>query len=186
VAINTDDTPPSDEATIEDNCVTAYKNLGLFASSAGLSFLKDSFRIPGIFGVNTLLPKDPKEVKLKIKLYEVSGGGQGEFWISLSNGIDPEQDSVSITIQPNGAVKYYINGSSTTLLDPINAKPLPYTYEINLAINGNRVNSVVNSTYYQNNLPVNGGPKYLFFGYKKKSNQGTVYIHVDVVDLEFK
>ena len=123
---------------------------------------------------------------MKIKLYEISGGGQGEFWISLSNGLDPEQDSMSITIQPNGAVKYYTNGTSTNIIDNINAKPIPYTYDINLTINGNRVNSVVNSTYYHNNLTVNSGPKYLFFGYKKKSNQGTVFIHVDVVNLEFK
>jgi len=185
VKLITNDTPPSTEPIIENGCAT-YKGLGISASSAGLSFLQNSFRIPGSFGIITPLPIDPKEVSLTIKFLDISGGGQGEFWVALSNGTDPVLDSMSITIQPKGPVKYYINGAPTEPTVPINAVPIPYTYSIKLTINGNYVNSVVNSTYYRNNLAVSSGPKYLFLGYTKRSNQGTVNVQVDVVDLEFK
>jgi len=182
-----DDTSLSTEPTSDENgCVIAYKDLGISSSGVVLSFLQDSFRIRGNFGVSTPLPKDPKEISLTIKLFDIAGGGQGEFWIALSNGTDPEKDSMSIAVQPNGYVKYYSNGNPTTLIDTIIAKPSPYTYEIQLTIDGNRVNSVVNSTYYRNNLAVNGGPKYLYLGYTKRSNQGTVSLQVDVVNLKFK
>ena len=182
----TEDTPLSAEPASENGCVTAYKDLGIFASSAGLSYLQKSFRVPGNFGITTPLPKNPQKVSLTLKLYDISGGGQGEFWIALSNDVDPEQDSVSIAIQPKGPVKYYVNGEDMSRVDNIEANPLPYLYKIELTIDGTYVDSVVNSAYYQNNLPVASGPKYLFIGYKKRSNQGTVNIQVDITSLEIE
>lgn len=133
--------------------------------------------------MTTPLPKDPQSVSLRVNFSDLSGGGQGEFWITLSNGLDPDKDSMSIALQPNGSLKYYQDGNEKTRHT---LQPGLSSYTINLTINGIDVISDVNSSSSTLSLPVNGGPRYLFIGYSKKASGGTITLKIDVSNLEFK
>ncbi len=179
----TEDTSLSTDPTSENGCITGYKAFGISTSASKLSFLQNSFGTQGKFGLITPLPKDPKTVSLKVNFADLSGGGQGEFWITLSNGPEPDKDSMSIALQPNGSLKYYQDGNEKTRHT---LQPGLSSYTINLTIKGIDVISDVNSSSSTLSLPVNGGPRYLFIGYSKKASGGTITLKIDVSNLEFK
>jgi len=127
------------------------------------------------------------EISFDVKLDDIS---DGEFWIALSNGVNPDQNSVSIRIQSNGLVRLYdINGDFYTdktwnelRNGTIYSANKPFYYKFVIRISGSNLNIGINNT----RLNLSGRPEYLFLGYKNKSSVKPVTVFVDVSNLEMK
>jgi hypothetical protein len=180
--------PDLAETNSSGDCAQAsVPGLGISASRAGVSFGINNFREQGTFGIATSLPTDAT-VTLQVKFLVLS---QGEFWIALSNTPSPENKMMILALQPNtGEVRFYSDQTSRfsnkynyrdLLTNTTLSSSLPYTYNITFAISGNRVSPRIHFT----NLPPQtvNLPRYLFIGYNKKSNQGSMTIQVEISDL---
>ena len=180
--------PDLAETNSSGDCAQAsVPDLGISASRAGVSFGINNFREQGNFGIATSLPTDAT-VTLQVKSLVLT---QGEFWIALSNTPNPEDKMMILALVPNtGEVRFYSDQTSRfsnkyhyrdLLTNTTLSSSLPYTYNITFAISGNRVSPRIHFT----DLPPQtvNLPRYLFIGYNKKSNQGSMTIQVEISDL---
>ena len=165
----------------------SYPGLGIEPSQGTiLSFTPTSISINETTGITTKFSNDVTEISFDVKLNNIS---EGEFWIALSNGADPDNNSVSIRIQSNGLVRVYdINGKEYSektwneLRDgTIYSANKPFYYNFVIRISGSNLNIGINNT----RLNLSGRPDYLFLGYKNKSAK-LVTLSVDVSNLEMK
>jgi hypothetical protein len=110
------------------------------------------------------------EISFDVRLDDIS---DGEFWIALSDGVNPDQNAVSIRLQSNGLVRVYdINGNFYTektwnelRQNTIYSANKPFYYKFVIRISGTNLNIGINNT----RLNLTGRPDYLFLGYKNKS-----------------
>lgn len=180
--------PDLAETASQGDCAQAsIPGLGISTSRAGVSFGVNNFREQGTFGIATTLPTDAT-VSLQVKFLVLS---QGEFWIALSNTPNPENRMMILALQPNtGEVRFYSDQTSRfnnkyryndLLTNTALSNTLPYTYNITFAISGNNVSPRIHYT----NLPAQivNLPKYLFIGFNKKSNLGSMTLQVEISDL---
>lgn len=165
----------------------SYPDLGIEPSQGTiLSFTPPSISINETTGITTKFSNDVNEIRFDVKLNNIS---EGKFWIALSNGTDPDNNSVSIRIQSNGLVRFYdINGNEYSektwneLRDgTIYSANNPFYYNFVIRISGSNLNIGINNT----RLNLFGRPDYLFLGYKNKSAK-MVSLSVDVSNLEMK
>jgi len=170
------------------NCTFASApDLGISASSTGISFGINAFREQGTFGIATSLPTEAT-ISLSVNLTVLT---QGEFWIALSNEPNPENNMAIIALQSQfGEVKIYNNQTDTFveryLWDELTSNTTlgngpPYLYNITFNTNGNKVTQQIHFT----NLPSQfvNLPNYLFIGYNKKSSLGSVTMQVEVTNI---
>lgn len=152
-----------------------------------LSFVQPSILINETTGITTRFSNNVTEISFDIKLEDVT---DGELWIALSNGMDPDHNAVSIRIQSNGLVRIYdVNGNFYTektwneLRDgTIYSANKPFYYNFVIRISGTNLNIGINST----RINLSGRPEYLFFGYKNKSAVKDVSLFAEVSNLEMK
>ena len=166
----------------------SYPDLGIEPSqSTVLSFAQPSISINETTGITTRFSKDVAEISFDVKLDDIS---DGEFWIALSNGVDPDHNAVSIRLQSNGLARIYdVNGnlySEKTWNDLRDGTSYsankPFYYNFVIRISGTNLNIGINTT----RLNLSGTPKYLFLGYKNKSAAKPVTLFVEVSNLEMK
>lgn len=166
----------------------SYPDLGIEPSqSTVLSFAQPSILINETTGITTNFSGEVTEISFDVKLDNIS---DGEFWIALSDGTDPDNNSVSIRLQSNGLVRVYdINGNFyaektwNVLRDgTIYSANKPFYYDFDIRISGLNLNIGINNT----RLNLSGKTNHLFLGYKNKSVTKPVTLFVDVSNLEMK
>lgn len=166
----------------------SYPDLGIEPiQNTGLSFAQPSILINETTGIVTSFSSSVTEISLDVKLDDIS---DGEFWIALSDGNNPDNNSVSIRLQSNGLVRIYdVNGNFYTektwneLRDgTIYSANKPFYYNFIFRISGTDLNIGINNT----RLSLSGKPDHLFLGYKNKSAVKEVTLFVDVSNLEMK
>jgi len=166
----------------------SYPDLGIEPlQSTVLSFAQPAILITETTGITTNFSSDVTEISFDVKLDDIS---DGEFWIALSNGANPDQNSVSIRLQSNGLVRIYdVNGNFYTdktwnelRSGTIYSANKPFYYKFVIRISGSNLNIGINNT----RLSLTGRPNHLFLGYKNKSTTKSVTVFVDVSNLEIK
>jgi hypothetical protein len=166
----------------------SYPDLGIEPiQSSILSFVQPSILINETTGITTRFSNNATEISFDVKLDEVT---DGEFWIALSNAMDPDSNAVSIRLQSNGLVRIYdVSGNFYTEKSwnelrngTIYSANKPFYYNFVIRISGTNLNIGINNTRL--NLP--GRPEYLFLGYKNKSAVKDVTLFVEVSNLEIK
>jgi hypothetical protein len=166
----------------------SYPDLGIEPiQNTGLSFAQPSILINETTGITTRFSSNVTEISLDVKLDDIS---DGEYWIALSNGKNPDSNAVSIRLQSNGLVRLYdVNGNFYTektwneLRDgTIYNANKPFYYNLVIRISGTDLSLGINNT----RLNLSGNPNYLFLGYKNKSAVKDVTLFVEVSNLEMK
>lgn len=166
----------------------SYPDLGIEpVQNTVLSFAQPSILINETTGIATRFSSNVTEISFDVKLDDIS---DGEFWIALSDGNNPDNNSVSIRLQSNGLVRIYdVNGNFYTektwneLRDgTIYSANKPFYYNFAIRISGTNLNIGINST----RITLSGRPDHFFLGYKNKSAIKEVTLFVDVSNLEMK
>ena len=166
----------------------SYPDLGIEpVQSTILSFVQPSILINETTGITTRFSNDVTEISFDVKLNDIT---DGEFWIALSNGMDPDHNAVSMRLQSNGLLRVYDAGGNfytektwNELRDgTIYSANKPFYYNFVIRISGTNLNIGINSV----RLNLSGRPEYLFFGYKNKSAVKDVAVFVDVSNLAMK
>ncbi|MGD8403246.1 MAG: hypothetical protein PVJ21_06275 [Anaerolineales bacterium] len=166
----------------------SYPELGIEPiQSRLLSFAQPSILINETTGITTKFSNNVTEISFNIKLDDVS---DGEFWIALSNGKNPDSNAVSIRLQSNGLVRIYDTSGNLYAEKTWNelrggtiySANKPFYYNFVIRISGTNLNIGINST----RLNLSGRPEYLFFGYKNKSATKDVSLFAEVSNLEMK
>jgi len=166
----------------------SYPDLGIEPiQGTALSFVQPSILINETTGITTRFSDNVTEISFDVKLDNVS---DGDFWIALSNGMNPDNNAVSIRLQSNGLARIYdVSGNFYTektwneLRDgTIYNANKPFYYNFVIRISGTNLNIGINSI----RLNLSGRPEYLFFGYKNKSAVKEVTVFAEVSNLEIK
>lgn len=166
----------------------SYPDLGIEPiQNTILSFVQPSILINETTGITTRFSNDVTEISFDVKLDDIT---DGEFWIALSNGMDPDHNAVSMRLQSNGLLRVYdIGGNFYTektwneLRDgTIYSANKPFYYNVVIRISGTNLNIGINSV----RLNLSGRPEYLFLGYKNKSAVKDVAVFAEVSNLEMK
>ena len=166
----------------------SYPDLGIEPiQDTALSFAQPSILINETTGITTGFSNNVTEISFDVKLDDIS---DGEFWIALSNGMDPDHNAVSIRLQSNGLVRVYdVNGNFYTdktwneLRDgTIYSANKPFYYNFVIRISGTNLSIGINNT----RLNLSGRPEYLFLGYKNKSAAKPVTLFAEISNLEMK
>lgn len=166
----------------------SYPDLGIEPiQGTALSFAQPSLLINETTGIATRFSNEVTEISFDVKLEDIS---DGEFWIALSDGNNPDNNSVNIRLQSNGLVRIYdVNGNFYTektwneLRDgTIYSANKPFYYNFVIRISGTNLNIGINNI----RLNLSGSPDYLFLGYKNKSAVKEVTLFVNVSNLEMK
>jgi len=166
----------------------SYPDLGIEpVQNTILSFVQPSILINETTGITTQFSNNVTEISFDIELDDIT---DGEFWIALSNGMDPDHNAVSIRLQSNGLLRVYdVGGNFYTektwneLRDgTIYSANKPFYYNFVIRISGTNLNIGINSI----RLNLSGRPEYLFLGYKNKSAVKDVAVFAEVSNLEMK
>jgi hypothetical protein len=166
----------------------SYPSLGIEpVQSTILSFVQPSIQINETTGITTRFSDNATEISFDVKLDDVT---DGEFWIALSNEMNPDNNAVSIRLQSNGLVRFYdVSGnfysekSWNELRDgTIYNANKPFYYNFIIRISGTDLNIGINNT----RLNLSGRPEYLFLGYKNKSEAKPVKLVVEISNLVIK
>jgi hypothetical protein len=166
----------------------SYPDLGIEPiQSSTLSFVQPAISINETTGITTRFSDNATEISFDVKLDDVS---DGEFWIALSNGTNPDSNAVSVRLQSNGLVRIYdVNGNfyaekswNELRQGTIYSANKPFYYNFVIRISGTNLNIGINDT----RLNLSGRPDYLFLGYKNKSETKAVTIIAEVSNLTIK
>ncbi len=166
----------------------SYPDLGIEPGRNDiLSFGKTAIQIDGLTGIATELSNDVTEISFTVELNNLV---DGEFWVALSGDSNPESNSISVRVQPNGLIRVYdTNGTLYTdkTWDELRAGTIygsgkPYIYNFVFKIAGPNVTIAINDLP----LKLTTNPDYLFFGYKNKSSVNPVTIFGSVSKLAIK
>jgi len=166
----------------------SYPDLGIEPiQDTVLSFAQPSILINETTGIITRFSNDVTEISFDVMLDDIS---DGEFWIALSDGDNPDNNAVSIRIQSNGLVRMYdVNGNFYTdqTWNELREGTLygankPFYYNFVIRISGSNLSIGINSI----RLTLTGRPDHFFLGYKNKSAVKEVTVFVEVSNLEMK